>query len=313
MTEKVKATIGMLLDIENLHGENEGRLAPVLITLGLCGTPILFYVYFSWFLFIPIYLFAILWIIYSIRVIMIVPGDERSRVKHYKKQLLDDYTNTASYMNIKTIHPDGCIEYVSGKIAYLVCCFNGTSEDEVQRSVQLRKLLENMFGEFDYDTYLLNINEAPALREYYNKVSHFQRNDSAKNFIGIIDHSIKLTAESSLVQATVYAIKGYRGDWKVIKNQIDTSLGSRVARCYKNVTRVSDPDVINELLNRDIDSIVNISDLLRKKYTTQNYDTSKVLAYDLPEDSEIILGASSQNPVIPKAPKHSFHQVFKED
>lgn len=312
MSEKEKPTIGMLLDIDNLYGENEGRLAPVLTTLLLCSAPILFYIYFSLFLVVPIYVFIPIEVVFSLRVLMIIPGKERQRVKIFKKQLLDNYTNTASYMNIKTIHPDGCIEYVSGRIMYLVCCFNGTSDSEVQRSIQLRKLLENMIGGFEYDTYLLNVTEAPALRQYYDKVSNFQRNTSAKNFIGIIDHNIKLTEETSVVQSTVYAIKGHRSDWKTIKGQIDSALGSRVSRCYKSIFRVSDSDMINELLDRDIDSIISIADLLRKKYATQNYFSSKVLAYDLPEDSEIVLGQGSQKPVIPKPPKSSFHTVYKE-
>lgn len=311
--EKEKNTIGMLLDIDNLHGKFEGRLAPVLTTLLLCSAPILFYIYFSLFLYVPIQVFVVAEVLFSIRVIMIIPGNERKRVAEFKKQLLDNYTNTATYMNIKTIHPDGCVEYVSGRIMYLVCCFNGTSDNEVQRSIQLRKLLENLVGDFEYDTYLLNITESPALRAYYDKVSNFQRNASAKNFIGIIDHNIKLTEETSVVQSTVYAIKGTRSDWKTIKSQIDAALGSRVARCYKSIFRVSDSDMINELLNRDIDSVININDLLRRKYATQTYYSSKVLAYDLPEDSEIIIGQSSQNPVIPKAPKSSFHTVYKED
>lgn len=312
MEEKEKPTIGMLLDIEHLYGEHEGRLAPILMTLLLGSAPILFYIYFSLFKVIPIWAFVPFEIIFALRVIMIIPGREKYRVKMFRKQLFDEYMNTANLMNIKTIHPDGCIEYVNSTIAYLVCCFNGTSEDEVQRSVQLRKLLDNMFGDFVFDIFIHNLVDFPALHDYYNKVNAFDRNISAKNFIGMIDHNIKLTEDTSTVQCTIYAIYGTRSDWKVIKSLIDSAVGSRAARCYKNIYRVSDPDMINDILNRNIDSVINISDLLRRKYTTQQYDTSKVLAYDLPEDKEIIQGTSSETPVIPKQTASSFHVKFKE-
>lgn len=313
MEEKEKETIGMLLDIEHFYGEHEGRLGPWLMTLCLAGAPILFYVYLGLFTVIPIWLFVPVEIFFALRVIMKILGRESYRLELFRKQLNDDYTSTAKLLNTKIIHPDGCIEYLNGTIMYLVCCFNGTSESEVVRSVQLRKLIENMLGDYVCDTYIHNVTDSPALREYYNNVSSFDRNASARNFINIIDHNIELTEDTSVVQCTIYAIKGNKSEWKDIKTQIDATLKSRVAKCYKRIYRVSDPDTINQIFNRDIDSVINIEDLQRRKYATQNYDTSKVLAYDLPEDKEIIQGAANQKPIIPEAPKSSFHVVYKED
>ena len=243
---------------------------------------------------------------------MKIIGRENHRVAIFKKQLFDQYASTASLMNIKTIHPDGCCEYLNSRIVYFVCCFNKTCDDEVQRSVQLRKLLENMIGDFDFDCYVKNLSESPALREYYKKVAQFDRNQAARNFIKMIDHTINLVEDTSLVTCTIYAIKGYRSDWVTIKTQIDSVLGSRAARCYKDIYRLDDADAINEVLNRDIDGIVNISELMRKKYSTGSFGTSKVLAYDLPKDSELIQGKESEHPVIPKQTKSSFHVKYED-
>jgi hypothetical protein len=312
--EKEKDTIGMLLDIEHLYGEHEGRLGPVLATMGICVAPVLFYIYFGWYGIIPIWLAIPIELFICIRTIMIIQGRERYRKKAFLNMLNSNYTNAAKLLNVKVIHPDGCIEYINGKVGYLVCCFNGTTSDEVMRSVQLRKFLENMLNDYDYDTYIQNVNDSPTLRDYYNKVSNFGHNDSAKNFIGIIDHSIELTADTSKVQCTIYMIKGYKSDWKSIKTSIDSALKSRTAKCYKTVYRVSEPDIVNDILNRDIDSIINLSDLTRRKYATQQFDTSKVLAYDLPDDKEIIQGKSAAKPVIvEEPPKKSFHVSYKEN
>lgn len=312
MEEKEKETIGMLLDIEHLYGEHEGRMTPIMICLLVACLPPLFYVYFGLFNVIPIWLALPVELIVLVRVVMKVMGREKYRVELYKNQLNDNYTETAKLLNIKTIHPDGCTEYINGKIVYLVCCFNGTTDSDVSRSIQLRKFLENIFGEFEYDTYIHNVNDSPALRQYYNEVSAFDKNVSARNFIQIIDHNIELTENTSIVQCTIYAIKGSRSDWKQIKTQIDTALNSRVARCYKSVYRVSNPATINAILNRNIDSIVSVQELLRRKYATQQYDTSKVLAYDLPDDKEIVQGVGNIEPIIPKAPKNSFHVKYNE-
>ena len=308
-----KPTIGMLLDIEHLYGEHEGRLTPWILALCLPGIPLLFYAYFGLFEVIPIWIAAIVFVFLFIRGIMIFPGRESYRLDIYRRRLHDSYTSTAKLMNVKTIHPDGCVEYINGRIMYIVCCFNGTSDDEIVRSVQLRKLLDSMLGEYEVDIYIHNLTESPALRDYYYNVSGFEHNISARNFINMIDHTIELTNNTSIVQCTIYCIKGTRSDWKQIKAQIDTALGSRAARCYKTIYRVDDPDTINAVLNRNIDSVVNITELLRKKYSTSSFDTSKVLAYDLPDDKEIIQGRATTKPVIPEQTKSSFHVKFKEE
>ena len=310
---KEKETIGMLLNLDHFYGEHEGRLGPLLGCLCLSGAPVLFYVYFGLFNIIPLWVFIPLEIFFSIRVVMIIKGREKYRLKKYLKQFNDDYTNTATLLNTKIIHPDGCVEYRNGTIVYLVCCFNGTSDDEVLKSVQLRKLLESMLDGYVFDIYIHNLNDSPELREYYNNVASFDKNLAAKNFIKMIDHSIDLTEDSSAVMCTTYVIKGRRSDWKNIKSQIDSAINSNAARCYKKIYRVSDPDAINSIFNRDSDSIVNVEDLQRRKYATHEYDSSKVLAYDLPEDKELVQGTASIKPVIPKTSNSGFHVKYKED
>lgn len=308
-----KPTIGMLLNINHFYGQSESRLGPVLITLCLCALPILLYVYFSLFKYIPIWIFIPFEIFFSIRIVMLIPGREGYRVDIFRRRLHDNYTPTAKLLNIKTIHEDGCIEYLNGNITYLVCCFNNTSADIVQRSVRLRRFLESLLGEFVFDIYIHNLNDSPALRNYYDKVQSFSRNDSAVNFVKIIDHSIKKTADNSMVQATIYAIKGTRSDWKDIKHQIDVACKSSNAKVYKSVSCISDEDVINDVLNRNIDSVININDLLRRKYQTGDYDTSKVIAYDLPEDKVVLQGKTREEVIIPKTSSNSFHVKFEEN
>lgn len=310
--ELKKPTIGMLLNINHFYGQSESRLGPTLITVCAICAPILIYVYFSLFNYIPIWLFVPFEIFFAIRMVMIIPGREGYRVNIFRRRLHDNYTPTAKLLNIKTIHEDGCIEYLNGNIMYLVCCFNNTSADVVQRSIRLRKFLTSLLGEYVFDIYIHNLVDSPALRNYYDKVQTFERNDSAVNFVKIIDHSIKKTTDGSMIQATIYAIKGKRSDWKDIKHQIDIACASSNAKVYKSVSRVNDAEVINDILNRNIDSVINIDDLLRRKYQTGDYDTSKVIAYDLPEDKIVVQGKSRQEAIIPKTKSNSFHVKFEE-
>lgn len=311
--EKELPTIGMLLDIEHLYGGHESRMGPIIAVIAIGCVPPLIYVYYAMWTFFPLWLFITLDVIVTIEAALILPGKQRERVAKYKKQLYSDYSEPAKLLNVKTIHPDGCVEFVNGTICYYVCCFNGTTDNDVQRSTLLRKLLANMIGDYEYDTYIVNIDDSPALRDYYKKVSTFNKSDAAVNFVHIIDHNLDLVENSSIVLCTIYAIKGSRSDWKEMANQIDTALGSRLARCYKTIYRVKDEEDVNAILNRDADTVINIGDLLRKKYSTQQYNSSKVLAYDLPDDKVIVQGGSKVKPVIPEQTNHSFHKVWKDE
>ena len=313
MENKETPTIGMLLDIESYYGDHEGRLAPVIATLCACGAPILIYFYFSLFLYLPWFIFIPLELIWSIWIIALIPGRQGYRLQRFRTQLYDEYTAAAELMNIKTIYEDGCIEFVNGVIMYLVVCYNGTIEDQVQHSVQLRRFLDALVGDNQFDIYLHNITDSPALLDYYDKIKIFGRNESADNFIDIIDHNIKKIEDNSMVQCTIYAIKGRRSDWKDIKLQIDTACKSKTARVYKSVSRVEDTAVISDIINRNITTVINIDELTRKKYATQNYGSSKVLVYDLKPDEVVIQGEKSAEPVIKEPVKNSFHTVFKEE
>lgn len=308
--EEKKQTVGMLLDINNMYGEHQGRLAPWLYAVGLGAAPALIYMYLNAFYVFPIWLFVPLNIFWFIMMLAIFPGRQRYRVMIYKRQLNDDYMDSAELMKIKTIHPDGCIEFLNSNIMYLVTAFNGTSDDEVQSSVQLRKLLEAMFVGLEYDVHIHNINDSESLRQYYQKVARFDKNESASNFMQMIDHTIELTNNTSSVQQTIYVVHGYKSDWKKIKEQLDGAISSTLSRRYKTLYRVKDPDEISAIFNRDSDTIINIEALMRKKYADETYYNSKVLAYDLPDDQVIIQGRQAVEPIIKEAPKKSFHTAY---
>ena len=58
---------------------------------------------------------------------------------------------------------------------------------------------------------------------------------------------------------------------------------------------------------------MQIQELLRSKYATDDFGTSKVLAYDLPDDKEVIQGKEAVKPIIPKQTAHSFHTTIDKE
>lgn len=284
LNKKEKPTIGMLLDVEHFYGEHEGRVAPVVVTLLIALAPVLFYVYFGLFVIVPVWLFIIIELLFAVYIVLLILGRQNYRLRMFKRQLFDSYTAAADLVNIKVIHPDGCIEYTNGQVMYLVIGLNGTAEDVLSRSIDLRKFTSNLVGEYIFDMYIHNINTTPSLTAYYDKVHNLGHTEVASNFVDIIDHNKQQTENKSKVQCIIYAIRGRRGDWKEIKSQIDSTLLSESAKVFKEVYRVSESEEINTVINRDTDTNVFIQDLLRLKYRTGQYDTSRVIKYDTSMD-----------------------------
>lgn len=282
--DKKRPTIGMLLDIEHLYGEHEGRLGPILMTILLCLAAPLFYVYFGLFEYIPVWLFIPVAVVIAIYVVLAIPGRQSYRLQMYRRRLHDEYTTSADMMRIRQIREDGLVEYPRDKVFYAVCCYNGTVEDELHRTQELRKFLNALIGDFQFDTYIMNVNTTEMLRSYYKKTHKFGKNDAGRNFVKIIDNTVELTAMESKVQCTIYCIYASSSEWKMLRTQIDSAIRSPAAKCFKLVYRVSNPEELQEIIDMDTDTNVNIDDLLRRRYQTGDYGASRVLAYDPSEE-----------------------------
>lgn len=313
-----KETIPMLLDIEHFYGENQGSLMPLVTTLVLMCLPPLFYVYFALWHFIPIPLFIVIQLFLMIRIIMIVPGREAYRLESFRKALYEDYQEAASLVNIRTLHSgtnsmqDGLVEYTNGTIAYYVLAYNGTIQNDDQHARTVKRFIETMVGKHAFDVHILNDVQTSNLYDYYKKVANFSKNEAATNFIKILDYCVEQTKSRSMVQGILFVIKGRRADWKEIRVSIDTALKSRDAKAFKTVKLLDTDEELSAIINRDADTVVNVQDLLRKKYKTGEYGESKVLKFDVSTSDEIHLGRDPKDKILPKTAKRGFHVSYEE-
>lgn len=269
--------VSMLLDISNFYGEHEGRLGPTLKFLLIGGAPLLIWVYIGFI--IPAAIFFPIWIIWVIRVALITVGKEGERLAQFKKQLYDQYSSTSDLLNIRTVHPDGCIEYVNGTVAYAVIAANGTSYDPTFRAQQVQDFL-GLFGkERDIDVYVQNITEMKSLEERYNNVKLFVDEDAARDFIDIIDHNRNVVYSQSRLTRTVFIVKARRNDWVKLRDDCKVAAYSASAKAFKSV-RVATRDDVQDILNTDIRGVVDLDALLQQKYASHQYFKSKVLYFD---------------------------------
>lgn len=275
MTEGDKY-VSMLLDIDNYYGESEGRLGPIIKYLLVASAPALIWIYLSF----PIRgtIFLPLWGVYAMYMALVIPGRQRERLAQYRKQLNDDYAAIHELFNIKTVHPDGCIEYVGGTVAYAIVASNGTTYDPVQRAQMIKEFI-SLLGDFSIDVYSQNLTETKSLDARYSNVKLFVDEDAAKDFLDIIDHNRQVVYSQSLLTRIVFVIKGRRSAWDTIRDNCHMAVHSGAAKAFKDV-RVAKLTDIRSILDNDIRGAVDLEGILQRKYTTHQYFGSKVLYFD---------------------------------
>ena len=276
--ENEKYTINMLLDPENYTGEHEGRLGPLLIFLGVAAAPALLYMWLFYGL-LPLWLVLPVYIIYVIRIAFITLGREKERLAEYKKQLNDDYASMYDLVSIKTLHPDGCCEYIGNKVAYFVVTTNKTSYNDVVWAAEVMEFLKILSTKYEVDIYVQNITEVKSLDNRYKGVKLFKDNSVAKDFMDIVDNNRSQVYQQSLLTRTVWVVRGPRSDWEEIKKACNQAIYSSYARIFKTVHLANDEEV-NEILSRDVNGLINLPEVMQAKYKTQQYFGSKVLAFD---------------------------------
>ena len=277
--------VSMLLDIENFYGEHEGRLGPYVKCLGLAAVPVLLWVYTAFV--IPAYVFWPLWVVWAVRVGLLTLGREKERLVQYRKQLNDEYASTYELLNVKTVHEDGCIEYVNGIVAYTLIAVNGTTYDTVGRSQRIHEFMEMLGNDYDVDVYIQNITDMKSLEDRYSNVKLFVDDDAAKDFVDIIDHNRRVVYSQSLLTRIVFVVKGKASSWNDIRDNCIMAANSAPARAFKSV-KIGLREDIQEIFNTDIRGVVDLDALLQKKYATHNYYGSKVLYFDeKPEENDV--------------------------
>lgn len=275
-------TIGMLLDIDHYYGESEGRLGPTIKFLVIGLGPILVWTYFGFPL--PVWLFWPAEVIWLVRVGLITLGREKERLIQYRRQLNDDYSSSEELLRIKTVHDDGCVEYINGRVSYFIVASNGTSYDPIARSKMLREFFSMFQRDFDIDLYLQNLTELKSLEERYSHVKLFTDEDAAKDFIDIIDHNRQLVYSGSRLTRIVIAVKAGKGYWTEVRDSCKQACFSGAAKAFKDV-HVATRNEVLDIINTDVRTYVGVDDILQRKYATHNYFGSRVLYFgDKKED-----------------------------
>lgn len=268
------------MDINNFVGAAEGRAGPWIMCLCIGLGPLVFFPYLLQFL--PLLAVCIPELIWFVVVLAYTVGDHRNRVAKFKALLKDENTSTYSLYNVKKIWENGCIEYVTRKVSYMIVCENSERMDNEEMSRQLELLYNQFFNrKYKVDLYFQNVEISSTLAKRYNSAKNIKDAEVRGDYIKIIDHNIHLSATKSRLMRTIILISGSRHEYKDILNFIHEALGSASTRVFKSIKLYTDQELIENIFSRDLDTYIDFSTLLRNKYKSEKFYGSKIIGYDI--------------------------------
>lgn len=270
------------LDINNYAGDYEGTTAVWIKALGIGLGPLVFVPFLLQFL--PIWLILIVAILWFVIVLAYTVGNHRERVRLYKKRLDNKYASLFELLQVKRVRKTGCIEYINGRICYMIVGKFLTKGDEEERSKAYERFYTAIHQfEVDSDFYFENVVATEEMARRYKLVEKLKDINARNILIENLDYNIRLVTNKSKLYVPIYIIKGPRYKHKDILGAVKATLGSNAARAFKEVRLITDEGEVNKIFSEDLKTDIDFQELTENKYADDHYQGCKVLGYDMKE------------------------------
>ena len=213
-----KPNINTLLNVDNIFGTYEGRVAPFIWTVLVGSIPLFVWLFLLQGI-LPLWIFIVLTVLMTGRFALKFIGNEREKLKSYAARRNDAYLESKDMVNVTDII-DGLIMYTSGRVAYVVYGYlKGYLDDDVL-SVELERFL-NELDAFDWDMNLYNVtdellctSELPLLKRYNDRQTIMER-------INFYKYQDDWTSKNTEMYELVFVVKARKYNWKHMRNKLE--------------------------------------------------------------------------------------------
>ena len=272
-----KPHINTLLNVDNIFGTYENRVAPFILTILLGSIPLFVWLFFLQGTPIKLWMAIILTLLLTGRFALIFIGKESEKLKSYSARRNDAYLESKDLINVTDII-DGLIIYTSGRVSYIVYGYlKGYLDDDVL-SIDLERFMDELDA-FDWDMNLYNITDEllctgnlPNLRRYKDKETILQR-------IAFYKYQDDWVSKNTEMYEIVFIVKARKYNWKQLRSKLIDLVDSDVAKCFNEIYIADTQDVI-DIMSRDIETYVDLNEMLLNKMSNEEISGARVLFYD---------------------------------
>lgn len=281
---KDKDTINTMLNIDNIFGEHEGHVLPIILTMLCAAVPLFLWLFVLGHYGVPIWPVIVVDVLFTGRMALILIGDEKGKKRAYPTEGRDEYKSADELVHTSYVHEDGLIEYDNGTVAYIITGYlRGYLTDD-----KLSVDVENFMNELDlwgWDIYFHNTvdellceNNLPNLKKYTDDTVIRER-------IEFYTYQDEWSRTHTGLYRTSFLVYTGKHNWKKLKSHLQELVASDISNIFNEVC-IADQAMVHELFNRDMCGFIDINKMLLSKYDNSQYYSSKVMWYDdnVPEE-----------------------------
>ena len=275
MRERDKRFINMLANIDNYLGRHEGRLGPILIYLAVAASPFLVYAV-ALQRFVPLKFAIIFEIPWCIRFAFLILGKENKKLEQYRKERKGIY-KTASNLVKCNVLDDGLVEYMNGRIAYMITGYTQDYVDNDSFTIDLEKFLKQLRG-YSYDILSHLVIEEDRMQDRVENLQVYVDTEMVQERMQFYQEQDDYCRDNAEAYKITIVIKTSKYDWKVLREKLEKLVNSEHAYCWKSL-RFCTKEECEDVLSRDLCLDVDLVEMLTEKYKSDDFYGSKVLYY----------------------------------
>lgn len=287
MFSRNKEKINMLMNINNYFGEHQGRLAPILMFLLATAAPFLLYtVTIS--RFVKLRYMLIFEVFWAIRMALFFLGHENQKLAQYKKDAGYDigneekednnvYESANDLVRVSNVSDDGLIEYVDGRIAYIVSGYLMSYMDDVPCTQDFEVFIRQFRG-YDYDIFCQMVADEYRLQDSLEKMRVYKDRDVMYERMQFYQCQDEFCKKNTKLYRICIVIKASKYDWKILRDKLRALVASEYANVFFSV-ELCDKRGVNDVMSRDICANIDLYKMLVEKYKNDEFYESEVLFY----------------------------------
>lgn len=283
---KGKENINTLLNIDSVFGEYEGRVLPVILTIGLAAVPLLVWLFLLQGTFIKFWWVLIFDVLWSARWALIILGKEKEKMKFYDQQRADAYKSADELVHINYIQDDGLIEYDNGKVSYILSGYLKGYLTDDKLSVDMEHFMDEL-DNWEWDLYFHNTVDELLCEDGLPNLARYKDKEVIQERIDFYSHQDEWSRTHTALYRVSFLVSANKYAWKRLKAHLSELVSSELALMFNEI-EILDHDKVSDILNRDICGYVDIVKMLTNKYENDNYYASRVMWYDDQVPTELV-------------------------
>lgn len=273
-----KDNINTLLNIDNVFGEYEGRVLPIVIFISIAVVPLLVWLFFLQGTFIKLWYVIVFTLLWAGRWALIILGKEKEKINFYLEQRQDKGATADEIIHSKHIMPDGLITYDSGKVAYIISGYLKSYLTDDKLSVEL----ENFMNELDlweWDYYLHSAIDEIKCEDSLPNLKRYTDKEVIQDRIGFYAHQDEWASTHAGLYRMSFLVSTSSVNFKKLRMNLEELVSSDTALCFNEV-KILDYEEVIDMMSRDVVSFIDMRTMLLRKFENDNFYGSQVMWYD---------------------------------